>query len=514
MAISFIGSAVQSAAGNAASMIVTLPGSMLVNDLIVISAGVGDTANNGLAAPTEGGYTAVTSTLYSNDVNDTNLDVFYKFHNGTDTTATFTPVGGANGANAAVCMVFRGVMLAAQGGPFFTTSTTATAINTSNADPPAIATADNVAVVICASTGHTGGAGATYTNPTNYTADAAFRAHDDTIDVLVGMGFRLSGYANPENPGVFTAATIGTATDNAWAAITIALRAASPNVNSVSTIKIPSKYVGPPALRRAFRQPVWPQATFFGLVGWYDATQITFNDGDPMSQWDDESGFENHALQVTAARRPVYKTGIFAGGTKPGILIDATGADPSYFSMPNPIRSVISEARSTVIIVWKWFTAPPGGASARFFNAVSPPSQSASMEFRCDGSTPANANTIYYNGSTNVGLGTNDDTNINGHVYARTDSGVNIAFQYDSNTPETASDLVQHIPDLSVESRAAFGSTSITASPSKGYLAEIQIWNYALTSVDVQTQVDALTAKWLTAPTITAQYFLTMGVGH
>jgi hypothetical protein len=38
------------------------------------------------------------------------------------------------------------------------------------------------------------------------------------------MGYRLSGYSNPEDPGVFTAATIGTAASNAWAAVTMALK--------------------------------------------------------------------------------------------------------------------------------------------------------------------------------------------------------------------------------------------------------------------------------------------------
>lgn len=228
MAISYVGQAVASSSPTA-DAVITLPGSMAANDLILIAASVADTANNALAAPTEGGYTnAVGSTLYSNDVNDVNLDVFYKYHNGTDTTATFTDVGGSNASNVAVCMVFRGVALAADGGPFSTTPTTATGIDTSNADPPSIATATDDCVVIVGATGHTGGATATYTNPTNYTTNAAVRAHNDTIDGLVGMGYRLSGYSNPEDPGVFTAATIGTAADNAWAAITMALKVAPP----------------------------------------------------------------------------------------------------------------------------------------------------------------------------------------------------------------------------------------------------------------------------------------------
>lgn len=227
MPISYVGQAVASSSPTA-DAVITLPGSMAVNDLIVIAASVADTADNGLAAPTVGGYTDVlgASDLYSNDVNDVCLDLFYKFHNGTDTTATFADVGGSNASNVAVCMVFRGVATVAQGGPFSATPTTATGVSSSDANPPSIATAAGDAVVIIGATGHTGGATATYTNPANYTTNPAVRAHNDTIDGLVGMGYRLSGYANPEDPGVFTAATIGTAADNAWAAITLALKEA------------------------------------------------------------------------------------------------------------------------------------------------------------------------------------------------------------------------------------------------------------------------------------------------
>jgi len=231
MAISYFGQGVASSSPTADAQI-TLPGSMVAGDLIVVAAAVADTTNNALGAPTEGGYTdAVGSTLYSDDVNDVNLNVFYKYHNGSDTTITFGDVGGSNASNVAVCMVFRGVASAAQGGPFSTAPTTASGNGTSNADPAQIATAAGDAVVIVGASGHTGGATATYTNPTNYTTNPAVRAHNDTIDGLVGMGYRLSGYSNPENPGAFTAATIGTAADNAWAAITMALKEAPPAIS-------------------------------------------------------------------------------------------------------------------------------------------------------------------------------------------------------------------------------------------------------------------------------------------
>jgi len=47
---------------------------------------------------------------------------------------------------------------------------------------------------------------------------------------------------------------------------------------------------------------------FANLIAWWDANQIIgLNDGDPISQWNDLSGNENHLLQADAAKKPVYK---------------------------------------------------------------------------------------------------------------------------------------------------------------------------------------------------------------
>ena len=224
--ISFIASASNSSSPNAGTT-VTLPGGMAAGDFILVGAAVGDTADNGLAAPTEGSYVRIgTATIYSNDVNDVNLDLYYKIHNGSDTTVTFAAVGGTNASNAAVVMVFRGVDTTT---PLDTTVSTTSGISSSNADPPSHnwSGAANVWTVAIGATGHTGGASATYTAPTGYTTDFVQQPHNDnSIDVLIGMGYKTSP-TDPEDPGAFTAATIGTAADNAWAAATLSLKAAT-----------------------------------------------------------------------------------------------------------------------------------------------------------------------------------------------------------------------------------------------------------------------------------------------
>lgn len=225
-AISFVNSANNSSSPNTATT-VTLPGSMQTGDLIVVATGVGDTANNGMTVSTSG-YTripGVAATLYANDTNDTNLDVYYKIHNGTDTTVAFNAIGGTNASNVGLVMVFRGVNTVT---PFDTNANTVTGIDTSSANPPSHnwSGASGAWTVIAASTGHTGGATATFTFPANYTTNAVQRAHNDTIDVLAGMGYRSSP-ADPEDPAAFTAATIGTASANSWAAVTMSLKPAT-----------------------------------------------------------------------------------------------------------------------------------------------------------------------------------------------------------------------------------------------------------------------------------------------
>lgn len=61
-----------------------------------------------------------------------------------------------------------------------------------------------------------------------------------------------------------------------------------------------------------------------GLVLWLRADTIADRlDGDTVQTWKDESGQGNHMTQATAAKRPIYKTGIVNG--KPVVRFD--GAD-------------------------------------------------------------------------------------------------------------------------------------------------------------------------------------------
>ena len=225
MAISFVQSAVGSSSPNATTSVTI--SATAADDLILVAFAVGDTSATDSDISLSG-YTEVADLFSGTDTNDTDLWVGYKFATAGETTVgPFTALGGTNASNAAVVMVFRGVATVANGGPFDTAANTATGIDTSNADPPSHNWSGTAGVwtVIAAATGHTGGATASFTFPANYTTNAVQRAHDDTVDVLVGMGYRTNP-ADPEDPGALTAANIGTATANSWCAVTMSLKEA------------------------------------------------------------------------------------------------------------------------------------------------------------------------------------------------------------------------------------------------------------------------------------------------
>lgn len=225
-AISFIGAAGGNAI-NAGSVTVTLPGGMAVNDLIIVAYGVGDDDfTQPTLAITTAGYTEVTSSTLSSDGGtggDGNLAVFYKYHNGSDTDVVTTAAGtGTDSSTAVSVMVFRGVALTGDSGPFSATATTATGTSGGDPNPPSITwAASGTWVVIAAALGSA--TVLTLTAPTNYTTNARNDTGNDTFDVSVGLAYRTNP-STTEDPGVFTDNGAGAA----WAAVTMALREAPP----------------------------------------------------------------------------------------------------------------------------------------------------------------------------------------------------------------------------------------------------------------------------------------------
>ena len=228
MAISFVnGGVANKNNGGNPSLDVSTWG-LAENDLIIVALGIGD--NDGVdftMSMTSSGYTLVTGAdLFADDTQDANLGVFYKFMTASlDSTVVGNGQGGNDAGVSEAVIAFRGVDTTT---PFdSTTPTTATGLNTYDADPPSIdhsGTAGNW-VVIAACSGTTLGAGATYTFPTNYTTNGQEDRGNDTSDVTTGLGYNTSP-SDPEDPGAF--AHNGTDSTNfCWCAVTMALLAAA-----------------------------------------------------------------------------------------------------------------------------------------------------------------------------------------------------------------------------------------------------------------------------------------------
>lgn len=234
MAIDYVGGITGNAinAGSITLSLSALTGGLAsspsANDLIIVAYGVGDDDfTQPTLAMTTAGYTEVTSSTLSADggtAGDGNLAVFYKFHVA-DTNAVTTAAGtGTDSSTAAALMVFRGVKLVADGGPFDTTATTATGTSGGDPNPPSInhSGAAGVWTVIACSLGNTGAL--TLTAPTGYTTDALNAVGNDSFDASVGLAYNAAP-SDPEDPGVFTDSGAGAA----WCAVTMALAPIPPS---------------------------------------------------------------------------------------------------------------------------------------------------------------------------------------------------------------------------------------------------------------------------------------------
>jgi hypothetical protein len=225
MAISRIGGTTGNAI-NGGAITLTLPGGMAVDDLIIVAYGAGDDDfTQPTLAMTTADYTELTTSTLSADGGtggDGNLAVFYKYHNGTDTEAVCAASGAGSDSSTAACLqVFRGVATVAQGGPLEITIQTATGTSGGDPNPPSVSgfTEATSAVVIACALGNA--AALTLTAPTNYTTNALNAVGNDTFDASVGLAYRLTGAADPEDPGVFTDSGAGVA----WCAATMVLKA-------------------------------------------------------------------------------------------------------------------------------------------------------------------------------------------------------------------------------------------------------------------------------------------------
>lgn len=199
---------------------------MAVGDLILLAWSCGDDDFTQPAlAMTTSGYTELTTATLSADggvAGDANLAVFYKFHDGVDTTAVTAASGtGTDSSNAVALQVFRGVASVAQGGPLEIGIQTASGTTGGDPNPPSVSgftEATNWVVIAGAISVAT--TALTLTAPTNYTTNfVTVGSASETFAATVGLGYRTNP-ADPEDPGVMADNGAGAA----WAAATMVLK--------------------------------------------------------------------------------------------------------------------------------------------------------------------------------------------------------------------------------------------------------------------------------------------------
>lgn len=86
---------------------------------------------------------------------------------------------------------------------------------------------------------------------------------------------------------------------------------------------------------------------YAGLTGWYDASQESYANNDPVDTWTDRSGNANHFTSSLTAR-PTFKTGLFPLG---GSALDFDGSD-DQLSAAGSVGTFISASAMTAFFVF------------------------------------------------------------------------------------------------------------------------------------------------------------------
>ena len=184
-------------------------------DLVIVAYATGSTANRTLSIAD---YTLIDE-LYSDDANDTNLRIAYRFMPVVpETNVVLGPTGHAQDEGAAAALVFRGVDPIT---PFDVASVSATGINSRHANPPPIRPLTTGAWIVVA------GAAAVLNGTAGYFATGLAPnivvTRHGMHPVMLGVGFVEWDGSQVCNPAKFGG---GSTFDNraSWAALTMALR--------------------------------------------------------------------------------------------------------------------------------------------------------------------------------------------------------------------------------------------------------------------------------------------------
>lgn len=189
-------------------------------DLVLVVSGWAGTAD-GNPGVTTVGYTEITD-IYSNDTRDTNMSVAYKKLSSAETSVIVSASGITGSGSCAIACVYRGV---SSTNPIDVTSTTATGLDTSAPNPPAITPVTANTLIVATGLGSWiggGGVSGVATPPTGYSNHYKTEVGGSSNGSHAMVASKTWSGSGAEDPGAWTGIT-GASFDS-WAAVTIALR--------------------------------------------------------------------------------------------------------------------------------------------------------------------------------------------------------------------------------------------------------------------------------------------------
>jgi hypothetical protein len=225
---------------------------------------------------------------------------------------------------------------------------------------------------------------------------------------------------------------------------------------------------------------------YTGLTGWWDASQESFNNNDPVGTFTDRSGNSRHLTQSGSAR-PTFRTGVMPGG---GSALDFDGSD-DYLAGTN-ISAFITASTFTVLAIFIAETIDTtGDASTVWANDCIYRDQGGytGMHLR-------NQSGTYKVQAYNAGVGEVNEHTISlstAVIVAMRHGGGNLVSSINGGSETSqSSGNTGDLNSIIEVGRAGFGPNSFF----DGKLAELFIYNEARTAGEILDLVDYLETKW------------------
>lgn len=224
-------------------------------------------------------------------------------------------------------------------------------------------------------------------------------------------------------------------------------------------------------------QPRFAPANLYGLQAWYDATQTPVG---AVSSWVDQSGKSNSATQGTGAQQPTStaaqlngnNTLLFVGASTQNLVIPA-----AIYTVPNGDNTLVVVAKSTSTT-----------AQQRIISMASTGTTNYALE--------------YTSGASTVGF---QSRNVSGgmivsSVITRTNYNIFCGFKSGTTQSISVNNGAAQTNSLGVNSAtinsALIGSNAALTVPLDGGIAELLIYNRALSSSEIIAINQYLSQKW------------------